>query len=176
MKPNNDSDERLRNVICGWGNIDVTSSDPLITTEKEYKLSHPLRMLSSNLYSMNQDSDDHSLVYVISDIFGECVKIGEARDANKRLLQLQAGNPRRLYIHRAFWFRNKQYAQLVENQTHRAAPSRGFQRLQSEWFRCKPSQAHSLILSIIDDIPIAYFGVVTPGKAHWGHSEHESAA
>lgn len=162
-----DNHDVMRNVICGTGNIDVLSVNMDISEHQEYRLSHPLRMLSRNLAAMRYYRDEMSSMYVISDIFGQCVKIGEAKDINKRLLQLQAGNPRRLYVHRAFWFQNKQYAQFVENQSHHGAKDRGFERLQSEWFRCSPSEAHNLILSTIDFLRISSFGVATPGTAHW---------
>lgn len=165
----NDNSDSTRNVICGDGNIDVVATDSEISEKTEYRISHPLRMLSANLHSMQASVDAEAAVYIISDIFGKYVKIGEARDINKRLLQLQSGNPRRLYVHRAFWFRNKQYAQYVENQSHHGAVARGYRRLQSEWFACSPKQAHDLILSTIDSLRISYFGVVTPGSDHWGY-------
>lgn len=167
----NDNQDLMRNVICGNGNIDVLSEDAFITERQELKVSHPLRMLAANLRQMQSDAGEHSSVYVISDIFGKSVKIGEAKDVNKRLSQLQPGNPNRLYAHRAFWFRNKQYAQYVENHSHHEAGSRGFRRLQSEWFLCSPSQAHNLILSTIDFLQISRFGVVTPGSDHWVNEE-----
>jgi hypothetical protein len=161
----------MQNVICGHGNIDVVSSDPDITEKQEYLLSHPLRMLAYNLHSMQGGLSDESAVYVISDIFGKSVKIGEARDVNKRLMQLRPGNPRRLYIHRAFWFRNKQYAQFVECQAHHVAPDRGYERLQSEWFACTPKQAHDVILDTIKFLRVSSFGIATPGVSHWFQEE-----
>lgn len=85
-------------------------------------------------------------VYVIGEVDAACVKVGVANNVVSRLASLQTGNPRKLYVHRAFWFQHKETANCVEGATHRTL-GKAHRRLVGEWFECNPHEAHKAILA-----------------------------
>lgn len=87
-------------------------------------------------------------VYVIGEEDANEVKIGKAKSPSKRLDGLQIGNPRKLFLHRVFWFKNRDHASLIEYAAHKRAEAT-HERLVGEWFSCTPWQAHEVIAQIL---------------------------
>ena len=130
----------------------ISEEDPLKNLHKV------LVALAPSIKQIRRDST--AFVYVISDIDGEFSKIGYAYNAPKRLASLQTGSPKKLYIHRSFIFTKLSLAKKVEFWSHTIAAER-HTRLEGEWFRCTPSQAHTAIEDACKEVGCGY-GVATP--------------
>lgn len=134
---NNRYEARRTIRVVGAGNIDGVSQGGSIR--------HPFGEASlDRLAKELRPVRAGSFVYVISDFAGTEVKIGKANSPQLRLATLQTGNPNKLFIHRAFFFFEISTAESVELAAHVGA-SRDFKRLQGEWFRCTPFEAHKVI-------------------------------
>lgn len=111
----------------------------------------------------NEKNPAHA-VYVVSDIKGEISKIGRAHCPSSRLSRIQTGNPEELFLHRVFWVDNGRLASEVERISHElAAP---FGRLMGEWFCCKAHEAHSLIVSALEEMNIDYVALTPEIKGN----------
>lgn len=170
MKADNDNSQRQR-YETGLGN--PTWVVPLFSslTKPELEiLSRPLvefhQMVEESIEVVLACKTDkvECAVYVVSDIYGQEVKIGKATNPTYRLAQLQTGNPKKLFLHRVFWM-NQQGADEVERAAHSVA-TRKFSRLEGEWFACSPSDAHSAVEQAIQSAPTRYC-VMTPLSELW---------
>lgn len=79
-------------------------------------------------------------IYVIG-TQGNLQKIGYAADPNKRLAQLQTGNPERLYLHHKIPVPDSR-ARLVEKHIHKEI---SYKRATGEWFKLTPKEAVDLL-------------------------------
>jgi hypothetical protein len=84
-------------------------------------------------------------VYIIAG--GEHSKVGVSNDPDKRLKQLQTGNPTNLFIHEKFWFKSENKARQVEQQAHKALKKH---RQAGEWFSISPVEAERVVRGISD--------------------------
>lgn len=77
------------------------------------------------------------------------VKVGIAGSPWARLYELQAGNPRRLFVAAEYSLSSRVEALRVERAVHeilRAA------RLQGEWFSSSPKEAKAAVESLLEEI------------------------
>jgi hypothetical protein len=94
-------------------------------------------------------------VYIIGTL-GNKQKIGFSNNVNKRLLELQTGNPEKLIIHHTEAV-PKDRVRLLERKIHREL---GYRRIKGEWFDLTAEEAKSfLIFALIrwgDDVTLKY--------------------
>jgi hypothetical protein len=83
-------------------------------------------------------------------------KIGFSGNVEKRLMELQTGNPEKLYIHHTEAV-PKDRVRLLERKLHREL---GYRRIKGEWFDLSATEAkHMLIFALIrwlDDDTLKY--------------------
>ncbi|MDH2091109.1 GIY-YIG nuclease family protein [Rhizobium pusense] len=153
MAAANDNSPSKR-YVAGAGNIEWVPPDfDNLTKDEEATLARPLSKFhtmvleAASLVTALKSPGANYTVYVISDIHGRISKIGKSADPLARLAQLQTGNPRRLYLHRVFWM-SAENADYAEREAHRVAAIK-HDRMEGEWFRCTPSDAHKVVEGVI---------------------------
>jgi hypothetical protein len=173
------NDNQPRRYLVGAGNITwVKPEVPNMTAAEVFTLARPLAKLN-DLIRESVDTirnlNGYAAIYAISDIYGEATKIGKAGDPIARLAQLQTGNHRKLFLHRVFWLAEgsrpiAEETDVVERDAHVRAGSL-YTRLEGEWFRCSPSEAHKAIEEVVTVEKgtgrIAQYCVMTPEQELW---------
>lgn len=170
------------NHIVGLGNIhwrppetpDMSPAE-VRTLCKPFNELHEMIAEATSIVNADKTGRYGGAIYVISDIYGHLTKIGKAMSPLDRLAQLQTGNPSKLFIHRVFWLANDGSRWLtqaalvdrIERDSHRSAEVR-YERLEGEWFRCSPSDAHDVVYEVIGREPsVKKCCVMTPLRDIW---------
>lgn len=180
---NHDNDNGVPNIfLVGAGNLEWDAlpwAD--LSADEVTTLSAPLVELHSWIDEATRAlrgearGGYYCAIYVISDIYGRETKIGRAQAPTKRLAQLQTGNPRRLFVHRAFWIwcETSEDADYVERAAHGRAGAM-FGRLEGEWFKCSPTEAHGVIEGVLTDAygqrRFGQYCEMTPSRKIWGRA------
>lgn len=173
------NDNQPRRYLVGAGNITwIRPPTPDMNAAEVSTLARPL----SQLNELIRESVDtiraksgYAAIYAIADIYGDETKIGKAGDPIARLAQLQTGNHRKLFLHRVFWLAEgsrtiAEGTDFVEREAHIRAGSI-YTRLEGEWFKCSPSEAHKVIEEVITTAKgtgqISQYCVMTPASELW---------
>lgn len=173
------NDNQPRRYLVGAGNLTwVRPATPDMTAAEVATLARPLAKLNELIRESVDTIRKHSgyaAIYAISDIYGGETKIGKAGDPIARLAQLQTGNHRRLFLHRVFWLAEgsvpiAEQTDAIERDSHIRAGGI-YTRLEGEWFKCSPSEAHRVIEEVVSTAKgtgrIAQYCVMTPAQELW---------
>ena len=102
-------------------------------------------------------------LYIVSEATYGPVKVGITDHLNKRVSNLQCGNPRRLSLHCSFEFASRQDAEDVERATLIAFRIKKLW-LGGEWISASPTEAEASISALLAEADIAANLRVSPSQ------------